>query len=134
MLTFSIMAPSRTRAAEMTADEHARAAFVMVRHVTVGDEEQTRIDDPSYLAELPSRLAVACQYMIEQSDYNGACYLYIRWHLLCLPRWEWNARQALLLDAATAVFTDFQDDASEPDDPVTITEWLEAAEAILAPA
>ena len=50
----------------------------MARNLTVGDEEQTRIDDPTYLNALPSEIREQCEEKIRHGDYNGACEDFIR--------------------------------------------------------
>ncbi len=81
----------------MTNEGHFESAAYMIRNLYTGDGEQTRIEDEQYMDELPRELAIACKYLADakdDEDYEGACFIYIRWHLLQVVKywWEWDKK------------------------------------------
>jgi len=68
----------------MTDQGHLESAVYMIRNLYTGDDEQTRIEDEPLLEELPEDLRTGCKFLLSDEgdwDYDGACLMYIRWHL-----------------------------------------------------
>ncbi len=96
----------------MTKQGHLESAIYMARNVSTGDDEQTRIEDEQFLEELPPQLRAACEYLCTTGhDYDGACVIYVRWHLrqtgLVWYIWEDYKRQ--LMKACNTIFESLWD-------------------------
>lgn len=130
----------------MTNHEHLVAAAYMIRNLYTGDDEQTRVEDQQFLDELPSELAAGVTYLCnagEHEDYDGACLIYIRWHLLYVIRdwYKWDKHKDAFIQAATEVYDGLyrwedmtkeeKEDAEEG--RTEIEEWTDMVKVILCP-
>lgn len=131
---------------KLTDYDHFESAAYMIRNLYTGDDEQTRVEDQQYLDELPSELAAAVTYLCnagKSEDYDGACLIYIRWHLLQVIRdwYNWDKHKALFIQAANEVYNglyEWEDMDEEEKQDVEkgragIKDWADMVKVILCP-
>lgn len=82
----------RTMGKKLTKEMEAKFSTIcyMARNAMVGDEEETRIDDPQWYKRLPDDVQhIMLEQMRVMSDYNGAIRTLVRHYLAR----DWDARE-----------------------------------------